>query len=145
MTTLAKTSKGIVLKMAVSGGAVAAIAELFSISPPVIERASIDATTHDSAGDAMEFISEGVYDPGEIQIQGHYVAGSAGDDLLVAALTGGGGHDYEIVVKAATGTETLSGACIVTSYGPDGMEVQGKQTFSATLKLSGAITQAATI
>lgn len=140
----AKKTFGTVLKLADSGSAVAAVAELFSIKMPGLTRGTVDATTHDSPGGAMEYIPEGVYDAGEIQCQGHYVAGSTADDLLIAALVSGTVQDFEIVAKSAAGTETISGSAIVTAYEPDGMEVQGKQTFSATLKVTGALTQAPT-
>ena len=145
MTASAKTSKGAILKLDDTGGTPATVAELTSISIPGLERSTIDVTTHDSAGQAMEFIAEGVYDAGEIQCQGNYIAGSAGDDLFIAALTSGTVQDFEIVVKAATGTETISGSAIVTAYQPEALEVQGKQQFSATLKVTGPLTQAAPV
>lgn len=145
MTTAAKTSFGAALKLAVSPGAVATVAELFSIEPGQRTRATIDVTSHDSSDDAMEFIAEGVWDAGEITVQGHYVAGSTFDDLALAAVASGSLMNYELIAKAASGTETETGTCYVTAYGPDGFEVQGKQTFSATLKKSGAPTQAATV
>lgn len=144
MTTAAKTSFGAVLKLADTGGTPAEVAELFSISLPGIDRGTVDVTTHDGASAAREYISDGVYDAGEIQCQGHYIAGSTEDDLFIAALTGGVVQDFEILVKAATGTETISGSAIVTAYAPDNEEIEGKQTFSATLKVTGALTQAAT-
>lgn len=144
MTTAAKTSFGAQLKLAVSPGSPAAVAELFSIEGGQRTRGTIDATTHDSADDAMEFIAEGVWDAGELTVQGHYIAGSAADDLLLAAVADGSLMNYELIVKAASGTETEEGSCYVTAYGPDGLEVQGKQTFSATMKKTGAPTQDAT-
>lgn len=143
MTDLAKTSKGIVLKLADTGGTPASVGELLSVTLPGLQRNTIDVSTHDG-GAAMEFIADGVYDAGEIQIQGHYIAGSTADDLFIAALTSGTVQDFIVQPKAASSTEDISGSAIVTAYAPDGMEVEGKQTYSATLKVTGALTQAAT-
>lgn len=145
MTAIAKDTFGTVLKLVATGGTLAAIAELTSITPPSLSRATQDATTHDGATEAMEFIGDGVYDPGEISCEGHLIAGSAADDLFITAVTTGGVCDFEVVIKASTGTESMTGKCIVIAYNLGDMPVAGgKQTFSATLKVSGAITQGPT-
>ena len=145
MTAAAKNTYGAVLKLDDAGGTPAAIAELNSITPPALSRGTIDVTTHNGASQAMEFIADGTYDSGEINVEGNLIAGSDADDLFLTALTTGAMQDFEILIKAATGTETQSGSCFVTSYTPGPMPVAGaKQTLSATLKVSGAITQAPT-
>lgn len=143
MTTAAKATFGAQFKMADSGSTPVAIGELTSIGLPGRSRGTIDVTTHDGADQAMEYIAEGVYDVGEFTVQGHYVAGSTDDDAFAAAIEAGTEQDIEIVVKAGTGTEDLAFAGLITNYEPDALEVQGKQTFSATIKPTGAITQAA--
>lgn len=146
MTASAKHTFGAVLKLADTGGTPAVIAELNSITPPAMQRGTIDVTTHDGASQAMEFIADGVYDPGEIQVEGNLIASSTEDDLLIAALTTGTVQDFEILIKAATGTDTWSGSAILTAYTPGDMPVSGgKQTFTATLKVTGPITVATTI
>ena len=145
MTTAGKDTFGTVLKLADSGGTPAAIAELTSITPPAITRGTIDVTTHDGSSDAMEYIADGVYDEGEISIEGLLIGGSTADDLFIAAIAGGVLQDFELVFKAASGTETKAGSCLVTNYAPGDMPVAGgKQTFTATLKLTGATTQGPT-
>jgi len=145
MTVAAKKSFGAQLHMAADGVTpLVLVAELLTLQPPVLERATIDVTTHDSAAQAMEFITEGVYDPGEVSGQVHYIGDSTGDDAMIAALTGGGLHDFKIVLKSGSGTIDMTFSGFVTSYGPDGMEVTGKQTASFTIKVTGAVTQAAT-
>ena len=144
MTAAAKDTRGTILKLVATGGSLATIAELTSITPPTLSRGTIDVTSHDGATEAMEFIADGVYDPGEISCEGHLVAGTAADDLFIAALTTGAVDDFEIVVKAASGTESLEGKCLITSYAPGDMPVAGgKQTFTATIKITGALVQAA--
>lgn len=145
MTTAARTNFGAVLKLADSGGSPAAIAELTSVGIPGRSVNLLDATSHDSSAGAREFIAEDVYDTGEIAIEGHYIAGSTEDDLFIAALEGAVKQDFEILAKKGTsGTETISGSCFVQSYEPAAMDIEGKQTFSAVLKVTGALTQAVT-
>lgn len=144
MTTAAKTNFGKELWMGPSGGSLVKIAELVTINPPKRTRGTIDATSHDSPDGAMEFISEGVYDPGEITGQVNYVAGSTGDDAFIAAAVDGVLRDFKIVVKAASSTEDMLFSAYVTSYGPDEMPVNGKQVASFAAKVSGPITQAPT-
>lgn len=137
----AKTSLGAELHMGASGGSLTEVAELLSLSPPQRTRETIDATTLASTG-AQEFIASGVYSPGEVSGQVHYIAGSAGDDAMIAAVTDGVIRDFMIVVKAATGTEDMEFSGYVTAYGVDELTIDGKQTASFTIKVSGAHTQA---
>jgi len=144
MTAAAQTSFGAVLRLADTGESVAVVAELTNVDPPTPTRNAVNVTTHDSTDDAMEFIADGVYDPGEINFQGFYIAGSDGDDALLGALINGTMQNFEIDLPAADGgKERMSGSAIVTSYGPDGQEIEGAATMSGTLKVSGPILQAA--
>lgn len=139
---MTKASFGAVLRLAVAPGSPTAIAKINSITPPSMTRAVLDSTTHDNPDDAMTSIADGVYDPGEISVSGDLILGSAADDLFIAAIKSGAVHNFEIVGKAATGEEEMTGTCIVTAYTPGDLGVQGKQTFAATLKVSGNIAQA---
>lgn len=141
MTTAAKIAFGAELWLGPAGGTLVKVAELLSVAPPKRTRALEDATTHDSAGGAQEFIGQGIYDPGEISASVHYIAGSTGDDALVLAVTDGELRDWKIVAKSADDTEDLEGSGFVTEYGPDELQVQGKQTASLTIKVSGEISQ----
>lgn len=140
---MAKTAFGAELWAVADGGSLAKIAKLVSVNPPRPSRGVIDITAHDSTAGAMEFITEGVYDPGEVSGQINYIAGSAADDLFLAAVTGGGLYDFKIVVKAASGTEDMTFSGYVSSYGVDDLPTNGKQTASFAIKVSGAVTQAA--
>ncbi|MFO6447865.1 hypothetical protein ACLBKU_12030 [Erythrobacter sp. NE805] len=141
MTAAAKTTFGTVLRLAVSGGSLATVAELTSITPPAFTRASVDATSHDSASGAMEYIPDGVFDVGEIPIEGHLILGSTNDNFFTTAINSAQVLDCEIIGKAASGTRKWAGKAIVTAYEPGAMPLQGKQTFSATLKGTGPWTQ----
>ena len=138
---VAKNSFGNQMSMGPAGGTLVLIADTFMVDPPKLSRGTIDVTSHDSAGGAAEFISEGVYDAGEMSVRGHYVANSTGDQAMMTALTDGVKRDFKVTEKG-TGTIKTTFSGIVTAYGPDGHEIRGKQTFSATIKVTGAITKA---
>lgn len=146
MTASAKNTYGAVLKLDDTGGTPATVAELDSITPPSLTRDTIDVTTHDGASQAAEYIPDGVYDAGEISVEGNLIAGSGADDLFIAAVATGTVQDFEILIKASSGTETISGSAIVTAYERGDLPVRGgKQRFSARLKVTGALTQAPTV
>jgi hypothetical protein len=119
------------------------VAELRSVTPPTATRGTTDATTHDSAAGAMEFIADGVYDPGDMNMSVNYIAGSTGDLALTTAVTTGTLQNIKIHVKTAAGYQAKTFSGIVTSYGPDDMPVTGIQTASVTIKVSGPVTSAA--
>lgn len=143
MTVAAKTSFGAELWMVAAGGTLAKVAEVKSLNPPKLTRATIDVTTHDSPLGAREFITEGIYDPGEVSGSINYIAGSAGDDVMLAAMTSGALYDFKVVLKSAADTEDMEFSGFLTEYGPDAQETEGVQTASFSIKVSGAITQAA--
>jgi predicted secreted protein len=143
MTTAAKITFGSELWMGPAGGTLVKVAELLSVAPPRRSRATIDATTHDSTGGAQEFIAAGIYDPGEVSGSVNYIAGSTGDDAMIAAVTDGVKRDFRIVAKSSADTEDLDFSGFVTDYGIDELPVDGKQTASFTIKVTGVIDQAA--
>lgn len=144
MTTAAKNTFGNKVFMnPAPAPAATAIAELLDFDPPSPTRGTIDATTHDSPGGAEEVITEGTYDPGELKFKMNYIARSVGDIGLTLALTGGALQNVKLQVKTAVGFEDQTFTGYLTAYGPDSQPVKGKQTSSATLKISGAVTKAA--
>lgn len=145
MTASAKNTFGVIFKLAVSPSSPATVAELNDLNPPAVTRDTIDATTHDSTGGAAEYISDGVYDNGELTLEGNLIGGSTADDLFLAGMASGALHAWSYTIKAASGTETRSGTGYITAYEPGPLPVRGgKQTFSATIKVTGAVTQAPT-
>lgn len=124
-----------------SGGTLTQIAEVLSVTPPSLTRATLDTTHHATASGIQTFIGSGIADPGEISATIHYVAGSASDDLLLEAVGAGTARSFKVVVNAASGQEAISGDVIVTGYAPDSSEIDGKQTATVTMKVSGALTQ----
>lgn len=144
MTARAKPTFGTVFKMGPVGGPLVTIPRVPTLTPPQMTRDPLDATAHDSPDGAMEFIGDGVFDPGELSISMNYIAGDTADDAFIAALLDGELRDFSYTVAAATGTERMEFSGVVTQYGPDELPVKGKQTATLTVKVSGPITQGAT-
>lgn len=127
-------------------GPLVKIAELDNIEPPQQERGIIEVTTHDSAAGAKEFISEATYDPGEVTIGGVFIANDAGDAAFDAAFADGLPRGWKIVEKGASTNRQRAGTCVLTTpYNPEGYELDGLQRFTATMKVSGAITKGAVV
>lgn len=123
-------------------GPLVKLAEVVSVKAPSLSRGTIDTTTHDSVDGIMEFMGEGVADPGELTITVNRVPGGATDTAVLAALAAGivlpmkvtsNGRDSQ---GAATKIQT-AGNGIVTGYEPDDQPVQGKQTATISIKASG--------
>lgn len=137
-----KTSLGASLKAVATGGSLAAIAEMVSITPPKLTREVIEASDLATTG-GKEYIHAGLYDIGEFSGQAHWITGSSADDLFLAGIVTGGLYDFKILAKAASSTEDLTFSGFFTEVGGDTLEIDGKQTFSFTAKGSGDYTQAA--
>ena len=140
MTTAAKTAFGTELWMGPAGGMLLMVAELRNVNPPKTTRELLDATTHDSTAGAKEMIAAGTYDPGEVSGSINYIADSTDDVAFIAAATGGARHDFKVVLKKATGTKDRLFSGFVTEYGADDMPVDGLQTASFSIKVSGPVT-----
>lgn len=143
MTTAAKLNFGNAILMCPAGGTLTTIAELLSLEPPGRSRDTIDVTTHDSTGGAMEYIAEGIYETGEVKGQCHYLPGGTFDVAAITALTGGAKQDVKIKVKGATVDRQQTFQGFLVDYKADGMDVKGKQTAAFTIKVTGVITEAA--
>lgn len=120
------------------------VGELLEVTLPKGSREIMDVTTHDSPEGAEEYITEGTYDPGTFEISGHYIARSPIDLALRTAFTSGAAQNVKCMPKTAAGTEDQTFTAFCTSYGPDPMPVKGKQTFTASFKVTGPVTSAAT-
>ncbi|MDP3550610.1 MAG: phage tail tube protein [Novosphingobium sp.] len=140
----AKPTFGVVLKIGSSSPPSTTLSNVFSVSPPRTSRDALDVTTHGSAGGVMEFMPDGVVDPGEMTVSLHYIAGDSNDTACLAALAAAAPYYFIHTVNAASGTYNRAFQGVVTSYGPDELGVKGKQTASMTIKVSGAVTQEVT-
>lgn len=138
----AKTALGAKLLMGATANALTELAEVLSITPPKPTRDTLAASTLATTG-GMDFIPAGLYDAGEISAQLHYIAGDATDTALVTARDGGLLRTFRITVKGASATQAITFEGYITSYGPDGLEIDGKQTSSLTVKITGSLGQGA--
>lgn len=141
MTGNAKSSFGTKFYMVPDGGSITGglVAEVLKVGKPKLERGMIDVTSHDSAGGAEEVIPEGTYKVAPFTVTVHYIANSAFDVAMIAAMTGGGMQDFEIHEKGAAGLIKTPGSGYISDYGPDDAEVRGKQTATFTVTPTGAL------
>lgn len=139
----AKPNFGVVFKMGSTATPSTTLTNVFEVGPPKTTREAVDVTDHGSPGGVQEFMADGVYDPGEVAISMHYIAGDANDDACLAALAATGDYYFQWTANATSGQESFTGKGVVISYGPDPKPVKGKQTATMTIKRSGPITQAA--
>lgn len=123
-------------------GTLVKLAEVVSVKAPSLSRGTIDTTTHDSVDGIMEFIGDGVADPGELTITVNRVPGGDTDTACIAALAAG----VALAMKVTSNGRTAQGAAtkiqtagigIVTGYEPDDQPVNGKQTATLSIKASG--------
>ncbi len=136
------TTFGVVFKLGTTSTPSTTIADVFEIGPPKTTRDAVDVTTHGSANGNMEFIPDGVSDPGELTVQMLYTAASASDTAILTAYSAGTLYYFQWTAKAASGTKMFTTQGVITEYGPDALPVKGKQTASMKIKLSGAVTVA---
>jgi len=134
---------GVVFKIGTTATPSTTLADVFNVSPPKQSRDAVDITVHGSAGGAMEFVADGIYDPGELTVEMNFIANSATDIACLAALAASANYFFQWSAKTSTGTlRTFTTQGIVTSYGPDALPIKGKQTATMTVKLSGPVTAA---
>ena len=132
MTSTAKAAFGTQL----SKGAVA-IAKLTSIGTIGVTRDMIDITSHDSADAYKEYIP-GLIDTEELPIEGNLIDADAGQEALLTDLEAGTLGSYVVTLP---GGKTYSFSAYVTGYKAGPFNYDGKITFSATLKISGKVTE----
>lgn len=139
----AKPNFGVVFKLGSTSTPSTTLSNVLEVGPPKASRDAVDATHHGSSGGAMEYIPDGVYDPGKLQVSMNYIAGDANDDACLAALAATGDYYFYWTANAATGQESFLAKGVVTEYGADPKPVKGKQTATMSIQLSGPVTQAA--
>lgn len=138
-----KASFGSELWVVASGGSLVKLAYVNIVNPPEISRGTIEDTTHDSPGGAAEYIPEGVYEVGEITVEGNYISRSTDDTAIMGFITNGTKVDFKIVEKDASTGSKVTGSGYFTNYAPRIGGVKDKQSFSASIKVTGPITKAA--
>lgn len=135
---------GTIVKIGTANPPTTTLDGVIDVAPPNMTREANDVTDHASPGGAMEYEPDGVYDTGDLVVTMNYTKGSATDAACRTAFLSGSLHYVRWTENAASGSETLQSACVVTGYQVDSMPVKGKQTAKLTLKLSGEIDEDAT-
>lgn len=127
-------------------GVLVKLAGLLNVNRPNLNVDSVETTDHDSADGVREFMP-GLGDPGELTATLKYVPGSPTDDLILEHLASRKKRPFKIVTPTGDGatTEDHTGVMFLTSYEPDDAPVDGVRTATLTGKVSGAVTQAATV
>lgn len=131
--TIAMIGHGSAFSIGDSGGTevFTAVAEVFSITPPVFRRDVVDATHMGSAERFREFIP-GLIDPGEVTIQLNFDPGGSAQTSLFAKLNTGASN-YRITYPDAT---IWTFSAFMTGFNNDD-PLDGKLTATATFKLTG--------
>ena len=133
------TSFGSIVKIGSSNPPSTTFAGHVEIAPPNRSRDAVDVTDHASPGGAMEYIGDGVYDPGDLAITVNHVSGSPTDVAIDTLFMAGGNCYISWTEKAASGSDTFTSAGVITSYQVDPLIVKGKQSSKLTIKLSGPL------
>lgn len=117
------------------------LAEITSVTLPNPQVEDVEATHFESPNRRREYIA-GLVEDGEGTFEMNYVADSATDKLLKAALTAGDARAYKIVVPDGATGWAVSGTCIVKGY-ERSVPIGDKMTATLTVRFTGASTEAA--
>ncbi|MFS0736933.1 phage tail tube protein [Sphingomonas sp. 1P06PA] len=125
-----------------NGTALTKIAEVTSISLPNEQVDDVEVTHLESPNRTREYIA-GMIDPGEITIEMNYIAGSASDDLISEAKADAVAVAMKIVVPATGGDQQFTFNGIIKGYERSGLVADEAQMATLTVRIAGAVTQAA--
>lgn len=117
--------------------------EILSVTPPNPQVADVEATHMLSANRRREYIS-GLIEDGEGTFTMNYVAGSATDVLIRAALNDGVARSYKIVLPDGAFGWEITGECIVKGYMRD-VPIDDRMTAELTVRFTGASSEAAAV
>jgi predicted secreted protein len=124
-----------------NGTALTKLAEVMQVSLPNEQVDEVEATHMESPNRTREYVS-GLIDPGEITLELNYIAGSTTDTLINAAKASGAQRDCKIVVPAKTAAQAFTFKGIVKGYERNA-PIDDRQTATVTIRIAGAVTQAA--
>ena len=116
-----------------------AIAELLAIDGMSLEQMIIDATSHDSANNAKDFISAKLVDAGEVTFSILHLPASTGHKNIIVDMYSGVKRNWKIVFPDS-GATTWPFTALIKSFKPStdlesplqadiGLKVTGKPTF----------------
>jgi predicted secreted protein len=123
-----------------ASGVLTQLSEVLSVTPPNPQTADVEATHMASANRRREYIA-GLIEDGEGTFEFNYVAGSATDLLVQAAISDGVTRSYKIVLPdGSTGWE-ITGDCIVKGW-ERSAPIDDRMTATLTVRFTGASTEA---
>lgn len=118
------------------------LVEVVSFTLPNGESETVEATHLKSPNRRREYIA-GMIEDGDLEVVLNYIPGSATDILLRAALEDGETRDWMAVVPRETANWEVTGDGIVTGYDRGSVEVDGKMEATLTIRVTGAVAEAA--
>jgi hypothetical protein len=140
--TAAKTGWGGEFWLDTAGDVLTELVEVVSFTLPNGEAETIEATHLKSPNRRREYIP-GLIEDGELEVVINYVPGSATDILLRAALEDGDTRDWMAVIPRETANWEVTGDGIVTGYDRGSVVADGKMEGTVTIRITGAVTEAA--
>lgn len=117
------------------------LGEILSVTTPNPQIADVEATHMLSPNRRREYIA-GLIEDGEGTFSMNYVAGSATDLLIQAAVSDGVARSYKIVLPDGAFGWEITGECIVKGYTRD-IPIDDRMTAELTVRFTGASTEAA--
>lgn len=142
--TVAKTGWGGEFWLDNASNVLTELVEVVSFTLPNSQTDTIDATHLKSPNRRREYIS-GLIDDGELQIVINYEPGGVSDVLLRAAQADGVTRSYKAEIPRASPSTNweVTGDCIVTGWDRGSVVADGKMEGTATIRLTGASSEAA--
>lgn len=132
----ATRAQGTTLKFTPKGSAQVCVGRLTSVGEIESDSEALDVTTLESEGGYREYI-QGFRDAGEVELNGYYDAGDAGQAALRTAYDSGAIGAFEVCFPDGS-KAAFSG--FVKGYTVGSAEVDGAIGFGAKLRVSGAVT-----
>ena len=127
---MARNGKGVLLKRNGTN-----VAEIQSVSFGGYSINVEDVTSSDSGSNYREFISTGWVDAGEITVSGNFLRGNTTQSTIISTdMEATAAQAYSVLIPGTT-TEIAANAW-PTNFSFE-IPVDGVQTFSATLKITG--------
>lgn len=133
---MAVSAHGTTLKFTPSGGVQATVGRLTAIGEVKPDSEEIDVTTLDSEGGYREYM-QGYRDAGALTVEGFHDKADSGQAAIRASYDAGGAGNVAIVFP--DGSQATFSA-YVKSYALGAAKVDGAVGFSATFRLTGAVT-----
>lgn len=144
MATDALIGIGATLKIANASAVLTSVGEVIEISLPNPQTEDVEATHFASPNRQREWVA-GLIDNGEISFSINWVPGNATDDIITEAQASGDARGVEIIIPSGTATsETFTFDALIKGFEKN-IPIDDRMTATVTMRVSGAVTQAATI